>query len=1133
MVGKPVNITTGNMYTQQDDLSYPSAFGRFAFTRTYNSQSTFNGPLGLGWTHPYLFEHLEVQPGVIRLRNGAGTIRFYEPAPGSTDTYRVTAPARETSTLVKHAAGYTEREQSGLRREFDTSGRLNQIVTRSGWTTTLTYSGTQLTSVTDPGGRTLSFSYTGDRLGRVDGPGGLYVEYGYDAQNRLINASDALGVRWRYTYADTSPSRLAGVQDGNGNWVEQHTYDSEDRVVATSGAGATKALTLEYLDSSHTRVTDSLGRVTTYTFGAFGDLLLVTQIQGPCPCGQPDSTFTYDVQGRLLATTDARGNTSQHEYDSAGNLIKITDALGQVTTYAHNIFGQVVTETDPTGAATAYEYDSATGFPVRITNGLGHVTTLTPDVRQLPGVLTDPRGNATTLTYGTDGLLAARTDPAGASTSFAYDASGRLVQITDALGGKTASTFDARGQLLSVTDPVGAKTLFTSDGVGNRVSQTDPKGRTTAYVYDAANQLTQVTDPAGGTTRFTYDSEGNLLTLTDARGSTTAFAYDAHNRLVRRTDPLGTTEVFQYDGAGNLVSRTDRKGQSLTYTYDSLNRLIAKTLPDTTVITYTYDPLGRLLLAADTNGTLRFTYDALGRIVTTTSQDGRTLSYTYDASGNRVGLQDETGASTTYVYDPRNLLTSLTDPRTGVFSFTYDQLGRRGSLLRPNGTQTSYSYDPASRLLALTHTGPGGTFENFTYSYDPAGNRVEDARNSTAQLYGYDALDQLTEVQRRGPRGRVNPKEAYTYDPVGNRLTDLQGSAYTYDLANRLTSDGSFAYRFDANGNHVEQQSLTDGTVNTYAYDAENRLIRVVTPTAEVDFRYDPLGRRTEKRVVRWQDADGDAEPDPEEEGPPRVTKYLYDQEDILATFTRNGRERARYTHGPGIDEPLADTRRVGTRFYHADVLGSVIALSDSVGLPRRDYRYSAFGVPQDHRGDAQPYRFTGREWDREIGLYYYRARYYSHTTGRFTGEDPLGFIAGTNLYGYVLNNPLSFTDPVGLRAIPFSIRGPVGSYQTGGPYRRDAPGAPPRPGWGAGARDRFEFYENQSDLLDEMMSWQEFYPRLDELSKRKRCRAAAMTLDEMKALSDLLNRYPTNTCTPEDPFGKGPPPLLRPAECD
>jgi RHS repeat-associated protein len=178
------------------------------------------------------------------------------------------------------------------------------------------------------------------------------------------------------------------------------------------------------------------------------------------------------------------------------------------------------------------------------------------------------------------------------------------------------------------------------------------------------------------------------------------------------------------------------------------------------------------------------------------------------------------------------------------------------------------------------------------------------------------------------------------------------------------------------------------------------------------------------------------------------VTHYLYDHEDILATFDETGHEKARYTHGLGIDEPLAAVQPHRTRYYHADMLGSIIALTGTAGHPVRHYHYSAFGIPEDHRWDPQPYRFTGREWDNEIALYYYRARYYSAARGRFISIDPMGKIypnppllplrmrpypAGnatgkmnsarllapcsgrdTNAYAYVRNSPTKLTDPSG-----------------------------------------------------------------------------------------------------------------------
>jgi RHS repeat-associated protein len=449
-----------------------------------------------------------------------------------------------------------------------------------------------------------------------------------------------------------------------------------------------------------------------------------------------------------------------------------------------------------------------------------------------------------------------------------------------------------------------------------------------------------------------------------------------------------------------------------------------KRRPDGTSVTYAYDGLGRLLAATDRNGTLAFTYDALGRVLTATSHDGRTLTYSYDPGGNRVGLQDETGNLTVYGYDARNLLISLTDPRTGAYGFGYDALGRRTRLTRPNGTITTYGYDAASRVVGLTHSGRRSPFETLSYSYDPSGNRITDTRNETRHQYAYDPLDQLTQVQMQENRARWKVKEAYAYDAVGNRLTGPDGRGYQYDAANHLTQDRTHSYAYDANGNLIEKVRLRDGRVTTYTYDPENRLIRVVAPRTEVTFQYDPLGRRTEKRVIRWEDEDGDHEPDPEEERPPRVTRYLYDHQDILATSNDSGREAARYAHGPGIDEPLAEVRGHRARFYHADGLGSVIALTGRHGDSLRRYRYSAFGIPEDHRGDAQPFRFTGREWDKEIDLYYYRARYYHPWVGGFLQEDPLGLPDGLSAYAYVRNAPTRAIDPSGLAMQGPSIEG-------------------------------------------------------------------------------------------------------------
>jgi RHS repeat-associated protein len=165
-------------------------------------------------------------------------------------------------------------------------------------------------------------------------------------------------------------------------------------------------------------------------------------------------------------------------------------------------------------------------------------------------------------------------------------------------------------------------------------------------------------------------------------------------------------------------------------------------------------------------------------------------------------------------------------------------------------------------------------------------------------------------------------------------------------------------------------------------------------------FADDPLGRRVEKVAAG-------------------VThSYVYDGIDILQeTVSAGGTPTTyRYFHGPGIDEPLA-REEVGPgtlTYYHADGLGSIVKMTNQAGAVVHSYQYDAWGnieVGASHGG----YAFTGREWDPETGLYYYRARSYDPEVGRSVSEDPIGFAGGANYFGYLRNRPVGARDPLGL----------------------------------------------------------------------------------------------------------------------
>jgi RHS repeat-associated protein len=145
-----------------------------------------------------------------------------------------------------------------------------------------------------------------------------------------------------------------------------------------------------------------------------------------------------------------------------------------------------------------------------------------------------------------------------------------------------------------------------------------------------------------------------------------------------------------------------------------------------------------------------------------------------------------------------------------------------------------------------------------------------------------------------------------------------------------------------------------------------------------------------------------------------------YDGQDILRQTT--GAAVRTYIHGPGIDEPLAHEEGSATTYYHADALGSIVRLTDGTGNVVVSRQYDAWGNLEAGATTAG-FAFTGREWDPEIGLYYYRARYYDAKAGRFISEDPIGFAGGKNFYDYATANPARFVDPFGYSSVDDTIR--------------------------------------------------------------------------------------------------------------
>ncbi len=366
------------------------------------------------------------------------------------------------------------------------------------------------------------------------------------------------------------------------------------------------------------------------------------------------------------------------------------------------------------------------------------------------------------------------------------------------------------------------------------------------------------------------------------------------------------------------------------------------------------------------------------------------MSYSYDAASNRTGLTDPNNSPTSYTYDALNRPALIKDFNRNTFTFAYDALSRTTQLARSNRVNSNYQYDAVSNLLSVLHQNGTATLDGAVYSYDAAGNRSAKTNklNGVASNFAYDNLYELLGVTQSG-----STAESYTYDAVGNRLSSSAVPGYTYDVSNELQSAGPATYTYDANGNMLTRTN-SSGTTN-YAWDFENRLTSVTPPGGtSVTFKYDPQGRRIQKSG----------------------SVYLYDGANLIQESDSSGSLVARYIQGLSVDQPLAAYRGSASEFYETDGLGSISSLTTTSGTVNQSYVFDSFGNTSSTTGTfTQPFRFTGREFDGETGLYYYRARYYDPIVGRFMSEDPIGFDGGsTNFYSYVLNNPIRFKDPSG-----------------------------------------------------------------------------------------------------------------------
>ncbi|MDC8013741.1 RHS repeat-associated core domain-containing protein [Tahibacter soli] len=701
---------------------------------------------------------------------------------------------------------------------------------------------------------------------------------------------------------------------GSGTQVRRIAYDDAGRPTTTTDAqDGTRRQTYDPAGNVLTR-TDARANVTTLRYDARNNL--VEQL-GP-EAGQR-VVFGYDRRNNKTSERRANGRVLAYAYDSADRLTRTDDEDGLVEERVLDGDGLVTQQRDADGRRTTQTYDALHRPHTQTLPGATPRTIVTVhNIHGDLESQTDPRHFVTTHTYDTLGRRVSTgypdVDGVAAITRTTYDKVGNVVAKTNGRGQTTTYTVNALNQRERQTDPTTPDGDFeqrwTYDALGNVLTHVDRRGVLSVTAYDKENRAIGHARDGRILDTLTRDAEGNVTMLRDALGRETRTVYDKANRKTRETRPLEAQSSWTYTPEGDIETATDADARTTSYTYTKRRYLETQTLAGETT-THAYNGSGQPTQRQRPNGkTWLFGYDDAGRLKTVEDPLDHVTTYGYDAANNRTSIEDANHRITTFAYDARNRLAGKTYPGGAAYVWKYDADGNQMSIDTPNGRTIATTYDALNRALTTTYSGAGPNEASQTvrhydgnanvtsvaetiggdtrtetrrydafdrvervvdaygrsvdYRYDAVGNRTHLVDHDGAEtVWGYDDLNRNTAITVPG-QGTTAQTQTKAGKLASITRPDGSKSEYAYDDAGRIESIAhtkagetiaSYAYRYDLNGNRIEQKETNGGTTNgeaitAYRYDDADRLDRVTEPERVTNYVLDAVGNRTRETAT-------------------------------------------------------------------------------------------------------------------------------------------------------------------------------------------------------------------------------------------------------------------------------------------
>ena len=910
------------------------------------------------------------------------------------------------------------------------------------------------------------------------------LQWDYDLHGNLISETNAREITVTKSY-DPSTDNL--IKQCSPDVTIRNTYDFANRLIEQKEIHPDQEFvtshSYDYLGNCKASF-NAYGHKTRRCFDDFGRVIEIHYPEVPVDgvLTSPILKKSYDIAGFPVSITDANGETTLIEVNIRGQPIHVTYPDKTTEEMIYSLDGQLMEKMAKNGTRTTYVRDPLGRITEEIVDG-GEVIKRTVNIYNAFHLVDsiDPEGNHTNFFYDAAGRLI-KTVRNGRKIEQFYDSLGRISEIREYFGNephayratikiydeldqikeehlKTAdnktlhSTFydyDVRGNCIlvqtgdqkviteyntwnkpiKITDGLNHETHITYDtefinDYGQKVLQqttTDPLGYRTINTYDTANRIAETVrlNPFNVKVArqiLSYDLVGNqkkieeevILNGKHIRTLVTLFSYNAVGQIRKITEGSGTperkvTRIRHKHGQKQALIKPD--GKEIHYTYDAFERLKMQTSSDQSVeYFYEYDLLDRTKKVTDlksNKATERHYFQ--DELQTEILANGLSLHYTYDQTGRArtITYPDQTG--TEYIYnaiDLKEIRRLINGQCAYVHSDLEHSLAGQITLAKPpgnNGT-ISYAFDSLGHCITIN----SAAFKQNVPSdgFDPVGNLLACEIQNIPYTYTYDDHYQI-----QSETGHCSHR--YSFDSLSNR-TSKDREEYQHNALNQLMKKGEGELKYDFNGNLIRNGPYE------YTYDALDRLIKVTCEGNEVTYSYDAFNRRLTKTMNGEEQL------------------FLYQGQDEIGRWKGGNCQEIRLI-GKNKLSPTVAIEIHGTPYIPLhDMHGNIATLLNLQGDIIEKYRYTVYGEREilSPSGEKMlrsainnPWQYAGRRIDEETGLVAFGMRDYDPNLGRWTTPDPAGFTDGSNLYAYVHNNPLQYSDPFGLFAESFVMGG-------------------------------------------------------------------------------------------------------------